>query len=430
MTPELFRPALDAYARSSQGARRAFADDAYFTGRFLHPGDDHARRYAVPSPAHVARYLLAPALFAAEETAPSAVAPVVRDTLASIPRRFDGGLAYRAPQSRREHLDTAPPTLRLTDYYRGLHAATTLDYDHAHPENAADFDQDAYGAAIVAATLAELDRLAAKGAKRTAPPGPRTPRTTAPPQTSAKRVATFRRALEDRKKDFVRHIIAALTLDLAPGEFLARDDVRDAIVNASREAREALDELHAENDSAATAHTATLAAYYIERAHWDDRKRMQPSLRTSTRPRRPSAPPRLRWADVAVDDYDLPPFTPPVIGPREASRLAVQMAPSLGLVERRSGNERRFYVAAERTATEPPATPKELPVTVEMIRAETEAYRELRDAIDETTAAEERRHARQRDRLANGDTVGALTTQRAHFRNSFPANVTPLRRTA
>lgn len=156
-----FTRAYERYARHNPGIRHAFTESAHLTGRFAVPGDDHARTYRVPTPAHVARHLLAPALgLEAPDRA------LLRDALAALPRKYNG-IGHPAPRWGQEHLDSTAPVTRITPYYAGLYAALNFDYADDHADNAGrPFDRDAYVDAIldagVAAFVPELDRPARK----------------------------------------------------------------------------------------------------------------------------------------------------------------------------------------------------------------------------------------------------------------------------
>jgi len=236
-----FKTSLNAYARHSQGAAYWFhsgdqgADIApYRVAYFTQTDDDHPTRYRVPSPQHVARYLLADAIERAGLSSRSDISEAAHQGLSGVYRRFDGGLALR---SDRDDYDANAPTpvLPLTDYYRGLHAALNFTFAADHPGNAGRpfFDRWDYTENIISATISEVLARRSKVAERAT-------EETRKRAEAAAREADRRNAAEAAEearseRDTIRpaYVIHAIREHLAalqPGDKMTRADLVDVVL--------------------------------------------------------------------------------------------------------------------------------------------------------------------------------------------------------
>lgn len=366
-----FKPALDTYASNKTGALNAYRSAAHITARFRTPDDHHERMFRVPTPAHVARFLLVPAIERAGLTATSDIREAVHVGLNSVHRRYHGPLARRTSREGREHLDEAPPYLPLADYYAGLHAALWFTFDASHPDNSGvHFDRWDFEEAILAATFSELHTRAQEAAEK-----------------AARTVA--REACEERQ---------------------ARPQPTPATLTDEQRAR-----YRATAKAKRTAETdAHLQAVDDALADLIDRGELTPGASVT----------RAELTDMVR--ADLSPALRRALAPRRITALALTAAKSHGLAERVLSSttdgkrtRTRGFVYAPQTI---PEQPEETPVNINAIHAETAAVRELAAALRE--AREERDlFAEQTAVLRSGDTLGALQLQAERM---HPAPVTDL----
>ena len=303
------------YDRQPYLSGAAFRDDAR----------DLTRRVTIPSPEHVAEHLLAPALTTVSATARHEAA---RDVLASLLDRYWTGDAPRE--------------------YTGLWTALG-----STPAPGVDFDRDAYLSALLAAADAIAAR-AARAAEAAAEKAARAAaRAAARPaaKTQTERTTAYRAALRDRKLAYVRHALAELTAyaDLDPGAPLTRDAVADAVAATLAEALQAHEDNLDENGRETIAYTAARRAYRRDLDAWQGSRMLQA---TTPRPTPPLKPTLMAWAEVAADEGLPDVAPPPSISRRETITLARELAPELGLSERRHGNAHRFIYAPQTTTEE------------------------------------------------------------------------------
>lgn len=369
---------LDSFAAFSYSHAGKHDRKPYALARFTsHDGTRLNRR--VPSPQHVARNLAAPALTG---TNPANVPALLCKLLAAMPLRTSNGRGGN-----------------VSDHYLGLYAAL-------HWNASADFDRDAYVAAITDATLAELRRKGQRAA-RTPPRATRRsqgPAASPPTLAPAEVKARFHTARETRERDYARaSVLEFLDLnEVQDGDIVTRAELVDAVLGDLGRARHVLTCLREDNDAAQRKHAEATAAYTAALAEWDTRKSMQPALSIRTRPQKPARPAPTRWETRAAE-HGFPPSTPPSFGARRAASLVIELAAELGLIESRSGNVRRYVYTPPNASTSEDPT-----IDANTIREQAAAYRDLADAIRDVTAAETTRFDAQRALYLSGDRLGAL----------------------
>lgn len=348
----------------------------YLAAAFRDDARDLTRRVTVPSPKHVAQHLLGPAL----ATLPAETRhEAARGILASL-------------QDRHFMKGDAPSE------YVGLWTALNLS-----PAPGVDFDRDAYEAAVLAAADVVADRDA-RAAKATAEKAARAvARAAARPaaKSQTERTTAYRAALRARKLAYVRHALAELTADLDPGAPLTRDEVADAVAATLAEAHELAEENADENDADTRRYSAARMAYRRDLDAWHASRMLQD---TTPRPTPPIEPTLMAWAEVAADEGLPEVAPPPSISRREAITLARELAPELGLGERRHGNGHRFVYTPHTTAETTQETAMNATTEVIIDRIVAELKEEVR-----------------------ADLAAYLSRRTPTASESLPANVTPIR---
>jgi len=290
--------AIRLYARAHRGVNPR--DDRARYIELYNPETAWTHHYRVPSPAHVARYFFArhlddeaPTFHSADgdvvrlvegEPQPiprEALAASLRNLLASMPERVRG---------LRE--------LSQSDLYRGLRAYTRL---------ATADEVDTYLAAV-------LDALPGALKPVPAPKAPREPRPA--PMTPAERQRACRARRRERELATARAYLEMWREEdgTFPADAITRADLVDGLVNFADEAIEA-------REDAERQYVMALGAW--NRARFEKRQDAAPQ-------------PVNDWPEIAEEmGY---PEHPVSITPRRA----VALFRELGLVETRSGNERRY----------------------------------------------------------------------------------------
>jgi len=429
MTSTNFSRALDAYARHS-------SDPAYFwkygpsedrdiaarlQAHLFDPTahDDHAYSREVPSPAHVAAFLIAPTIAAAGVTDPAEIADLAAECLNGVRKRTNGGSRYAA--DRNQFSDDPTDVYDLSPWYKGLYRA--LSHASASPH----FTRSRYLADIGKATLREVQRLtraeaaiAREEAATQARTAAREARAAArPPALSASdRRRKSDASLAERRRLTVRHWLGVLIEDPDTDRRISRADLAEAVldeVNASARRydtwRAEVAQARADYDRAAAARVEAIRAWHAE-GSTDARPLPLPSYRP---------PQGMTWSDRAGDaPAD---FAPVAVGPRQVVSLINELTEELGIQPYRTRTERGYILPEQPPETAD--TTEEQPLNIETMRKEAAAVRDLADAYRDLTAAQDAAYF-------SGDRLVALQLQRERLRTGpapladLPVNVTPL----